>query len=218
MSKSKVKTYTVYIVLVLIILNTIFKVITVKDVIGASMQPTIHDEQAVVTTKFFKPKQKDIVIVNNKGVRLIKRIIALSNETVTLKNGKTYVNNKLIKEPYVKDKMEYNANLYQSNNLVYSIDAYNYKYKTKTDANSVFAMGDNRNDSWDSRHYGSFKKNDIESKVLFKLPIKYKTYQALIAVSFVIFAALSVLFIWQDYSDNKKAREQTKRPSVIEHK
>lgn len=67
----------------------------------------------------------------------VKRIIATPGQTIDLKDGKVYVDGKLLQEEY------YDGKTYSTSSLV--------KYPVTVDENSVFVMGDNRGHSQDSR-------------------------------------------------------------------
>lgn len=85
----------------------------------------------------------------------IKRVIALPGEHVKIENGKVYINDEELKEDYLQDDVFTN-----------SVDG------VYTDLivpeNSVYAMGDNREHSTDSRRFGCVPLEKIESKVLFR--------------------------------------------------
>ncbi len=72
----------------------------------------------------------------------IKRVIGLPGEKVEMKNGKVYINDKPLKEPYVDE-------------------ALNYEYgPVIVPPNGLFVMGDNRNHSFDSHYWNAWLTQD----------------------------------------------------------
>lgn len=195
---------------VLLLINVVFRVIAVKDVIGSSMEPTVHDKQTAITTHWFKPKRGDIVIIRHKDTSFIKRVVALPGETIKIKDTKTYINNKRLQEPYIKGKMEYNSILFEPKHLDYSVDELNYSYTYKVPSDALYALGDNRNDSWDSRHYGAFKTKDVTDKVILLLPVSYNIYKSIVVV-LLVFMILVILLQILDDSDLRKFNRRKRK-------
>lgn len=83
----------------------------------------------------------------------IKRVIALPGEHVLIKEGKVYVNGEELQEEYLQEDVITKPELI--NDFI-------------VPENSVFAMGDNRMHSTDSRSFGCIPLEKIESKVLFR--------------------------------------------------
>ncbi len=82
----------------------------------------------------------------------LKRIIALPNETIEGKNGMIYIDGTPLEEPYIKETFQPDFGPYT------------------VPGNSYFMMGDNRNNSWDSRYWNSkfVEKEDIVGKAIFE--------------------------------------------------
>jgi signal peptidase I len=83
---------------------------------GMSMEPTIKDGSIVLANKLvyrFRPVQRgDIVIFrtsNKPYVYFIKRVIAFPGEKVEFRNGKLFINDKEIIEPYIKERGDWNV-------------------------------------------------------------------------------------------------------------
>lgn len=118
---------------------------------GTSMEPTLHDGDILIYTKFpIKINAGDIVLVHNSTVGgiIVKRVIGLSKDTVKINNGEVVVNDSAIYDPYCDD-WAYTMNTIEVPN------------------NYIFVLGDNRNNSLDSRQLGCLSLSSVEGKLLF---------------------------------------------------
>lgn len=137
---------SLYFILILTISNKVFSFYIVN---GNSMLPNVHDKEIKLVNKMVKKyKRGDIVIVkNNRGQYLmIKRIIGLPGERLDVIYDDVYINDKKLDESYVNQSDE-------------KSDFYIRNIRLKED--EYYVMGDNRNDSIDSRELGPLKKSDI---------------------------------------------------------
>lgn len=111
-------------------------------VVGTSMIPTLHGGDYVVTSKlFYKPKQGDIVVLRKQSFddrAIVKRVIATAGQTVDIdfNTGVVYVDGQALEEDYVNAP---------------TLRALDFKDPVTVPENCVFVLGDNRNDSLDSR-------------------------------------------------------------------
>ena len=140
-----------------------FRLVSVE---GGSMLPTLGTGDKIIISNFlYSPDYGDIIAVNKEGAEdssMIKRVIALPGDTVSI-NFETHiitVNGKVIFEDYgVTEPIS---------------EAYDMNYPSDTvtvPENAVFVLGDNRNNSIDSRHneVGFIDLNEINGKALFKI-------------------------------------------------
>ncbi len=129
------------------------------DVVGDSMNPTLEDgDKMVVSDLFYKPKQGDIIIFRKdeyKSEALVKRVIATEGQTVEIDftKGRVYVDGELLDEPYIAEPTK-NQIDFTGTQIV--------------PEGCVFVMGDNRNESADSRdsRIGMIDERLIIGKVL----------------------------------------------------
>jgi signal peptidase I len=112
------------------------------NIVGNSMEPNLtNQEQIMVNRLAYKtkdPQRFDVVVFypdDEKKAKYIKRVIGMPGETIQIKNGETYVNGNLLKKDrnYRKEKPRVDTK------------------KVKIPKNKIFVMGDNRNESTDSR-------------------------------------------------------------------
>ena len=125
-------------------------------VIGPSMSPTLNGGEKVLVNRFvyklFEPRQNDLIVFqpngNEKSHYYVKRVIALPGDTVQIKDGEVYVNGELFTEQIEVEAIE-NA-MMAENEILVGEDEY-------------FVLGDNRNNSEDSRYasIGNVKKEHI---------------------------------------------------------
>jgi len=199
--------------------------LTPVDVAGYSMLPSINASAQgesgdiytdyVFIAKSQNIKRRDIVVIKGgrtqSGNELIKRVIALPGDTLTFKRVRVerdsidapecyvvdiYLNGKLLKEDYTKDKYTRIANVAENpyyynfhNTLVKALEnsvdtdtAKAHEFTIKLGKDEYFVMGDNRNKhygsgaserdsgSTDSRDFGPITKSEILGKV--KLQVK----------------------------------------------
>lgn len=129
---------------------------------GSSMNPTLESADKILLDKIFykisRLKRYDIIVFNYHDSSLyIKRIIGLPGEKVTIRKGRVYINGRILDDdPLLKDTMHY---------------AGMAKDGIKLGENEYFVLGDNRNNSYDSRweQVGVVKKSSIIGKVWIRI-------------------------------------------------
>ncbi|WP_066175368.1 signal peptidase I [Bacillus marinisedimentorum] len=130
---------------------------------GASMDPTLHDGERLMVNKAVylvdQPERGDIVIIKDstEDRHYVKRVVALPGDKVEVKNDELYVNEQLIKEPYLSDNRNQARKLGMM--LTGNIDP------IIIPEGEIYVMGDNRLVSKDSRNgLGLIKDDDIVGK------------------------------------------------------
>jgi signal peptidase I len=119
---------------------------------GYSMEPTLHQEERLLVEKvsyrFHQPQRGDIIVLNvaQEPIPLVKRVIGLPGETVEIRQGKVYVNGQHLDEPYLRQA------------------PYGNMPARPVPAGSIFVLGDNRNNSNDSRYFGVVPLDDVVGK------------------------------------------------------
>jgi signal peptidase I len=136
----------------------------------ASMEDTllIGDRVLVdrVSWRFSQPERGDIVVFHAPvvGPVLIKRIIGLPGDEISLSGGSVYINGRRLDEPYVRrvDGLPEPSEPF-SNGLPWSLQE-----PYTVPSGSYFVMGDNRTDSGDSREFGPIKREQFVGRAFGK--------------------------------------------------
>ena len=149
------------VVVVVIIFTFVFRMVAID---GDSMNNTlINGERVIITNMFYEPKRGDIVVISrnteNSSVvgtykqPIIKRVIAVEGDIVDIdfELGHVYVNNQLLEEKYIKEPT------YRKGDV---------KFPLVVKENCVFVLGDNRNNSADSRSSEMGDNGQIDVKYI----------------------------------------------------
>ena len=148
----------------------IIQFVTPMTVFGNSMEPLFSDRDYVVLYRHAymrdkTPQRGEIVVFRShlldkdgSNKKLVKRVIAVEGDKISIEDGDVFLNGELLEEDYVKD----------------GVTSGNVRPVTVPEG-KVFCMGDNRLYSQDSRHseVGMISEKDILGKVIFGLlPVK----------------------------------------------
>ncbi|MBQ5837981.1 MAG: signal peptidase I [Clostridia bacterium] len=154
----------------------VFRLVTVD---GDSMRTTLtNGDKLIISNLFYTPETGDIVVINpeNHGDAdepIIKRVIATEGQTVRIdfENWAVYVDGVKLDEPYIQDMMEIEKQRWGEETPMDGTNVPKYKKEFTVGDNKVFVMGDNRNNSKDSRsrEYGEMGVNRILGKVIIRL-------------------------------------------------
>lgn len=153
-----VEVLAVSVLAVLLVFTFCFRICRVD---GDSMNKTlIHEERLITTNLFYTPKQGDIIVFHLSNdyytQPLVKRVIALGGQEVKINftEGKVYVDGKLLEEDYAYVKGgKYSIRSDFQKEFIHKESDGSVWFIATVPEGKVFAMGDNRNGSTDSRAY-----------------------------------------------------------------
>lgn len=123
---------------------------------STSMEPTLYPQDRIIINKigykFRQPERGDVVVFKyplDPQRDFIKRVIALEGETIEVRDNCVFINGKRLEEPYLTDEVvaEFGPYVVPKDHL--------------------FVMGDNRNNSDDSRVWGPLNKKFLVGKAVF---------------------------------------------------
>jgi signal peptidase I len=112
----------------------------IYSVPSASMSPTLRPGDHIIVTRYLsdRPGRGDVVVFHHPAGRdlTVKRIVGIPGDLVESREGRVRVSGRVLSEPYATD----GGSMHIAPQLV--------------PAGHLFVLGDNREDSWDSRHWG----------------------------------------------------------------
>lgn len=131
---------------------------------GHSMEPTFYGDDRLVVSRvnylIGEPQRGDILVFNSlvpseaeQGIMLIKRVVGLPGDTIEFREQTLYINGTEYPEPYIKEACQMN----RCRDEIWELGADEY-----------FMMGDNRNNSRDSRRFGPVPITKIVGQVVFR--------------------------------------------------
>lgn len=138
-----------------VLITTLF--LPILQISGDSMSPTLEHDEIVVLLKSRKFERGDLVGFYYQGKILLKRVVALPEDEVSIDGeGNVYVNGEILEEPYVTEKGLGDCDL---------------EFPYKVPGTSYFVMGDRRSNSVDSRNsaIGAVSRDDIIGRVFFRV-------------------------------------------------
>ena len=141
-----------YVLIIIAVILIRAFIITPVRVDGASMDQTLEDGQILLLYKLANVDYGDIVVLDEEkeGEIIIKRIIGMPGDTVSIRDNTIYVNGEEVEEDYAYGETS------------------DYEEITLDD-DEYFILGDNRPISKDSRYFGPVKEDEIIGKVIFRL-------------------------------------------------
>lgn len=147
---------------IILIFTILFSIISLScakpvKVEGMAMMPELQNGDRILINLSVNDINRGEIISflypRDKNKWFIKRVIGLPNETVEIKDGAVFIDGKELKEPYI----DQNYNLAQANFAPIKVPGDNY-----------FVLGDNRDNSSDSRVWGTVSKSLIQGKFWYK--------------------------------------------------
>lgn len=124
---------------------------------GACMEPELHSREKIIVNKMIyhlqEPEIGDVVVFAyplEPGKDFIKRIVGIPGDVIEIKDGYLYRNDKKMQEPFVKE---------------YVFGSFG---PVRVPADKLCVMGDNRNNSHDSRSWGLLDRKMVKGRAEFK--------------------------------------------------
>lgn len=155
-------TYLPYLVLLIAIYVLMNHVFFVGNIVSDSMSPTMKTGDMIIGSRLYYSNNDyecgDKIFFKKDGKYLGKRVIGLSGDTITFKNGYVVINGEVTKEEYLNEDIE-------------TIGVKTYDVPE----NGLFVLGDNRASSLDSRYWDNpyLSKSDVVGKIFIVVPQKY---------------------------------------------
>jgi signal peptidase I len=122
---------------------------------GTAMLPAFHDgDKVLIDRKATDIRRGDVIMFlypKDTSKWYFKRVIALPGETVEMHEGKVFVNGQALDEPYIDQKYNQKRDIFPPR---------------RVPENQYYVLGDNRDNSSDSRYWGTVSKDLITGKYI----------------------------------------------------
>ena len=168
--KEFIKDSVKFILIVFILIFLMVYVVSVTQVVGDSMDPTLKNQDVLILNKakyrFNEVKRGDIIAFTYEDTKyLIKRVIGLPGDHISIIDNKVYINGRYYEEDYLKDV---DTPDFELQDLGYDV----------VPDGKYFVLGDNRDNSLDSRKIGLVSEDDIIGEIAIRFwPItKFKIF------------------------------------------
>lgn|SRR5574344_271550 len=150
-----------YILVIIAVFIVFIYIVSIQQVVGPSMNNTLSEGNVVVISKLsyklHSINRGDIIVFEYNGMKnLIKRVIGLPGEKIEYKDNKLYINGVYYTESYLSNVTTKD---FSTTSLGYDVIPDDY----------YLVLGDNRNNSMDSREIGLVSKKDIIGKVVMNI-------------------------------------------------
>ena len=164
--KNEIVDVITYIGIAFFLVAILIQFVVQRDVVdGESMMNTLQDEDNILVDKltyqFSDPQRFDVVLFpygeGDEELCFIKRVIGLPGETVQIsRSGDIFINGEFLEEYYGFEDIQQDKRYLAADGYTLQEDEY-------------FVMGDNRNNSYDSRQIGGIKREDIIGRAVFRI-------------------------------------------------
>lgn len=150
----------IIIAIIFILFHLIFQPIFIR---GLSMFPTLSDGELVLTTRHRKINRFDIVTIHlNDRKLIIKRVIGMPGDQISVSKGILYIN-----------QVKYTENYLNQQNIVLFKEE---DWSTIVPKDSIFVLGDNRDISNDSRRIGSLSISSVSGVMIASIRNPFVSY------------------------------------------
>lgn len=163
--KEFIKDIAVYIIIIVVVLLMVNYVVTIQQNVGPSMSPTLKDGDAFLLNKIAykigKVKRGQIIAFYYEDTKyLVKRVIGLPGEKIDFKDNVLYINDQPYSEDFIADNVI--TSDFKMEDIKGVVDS-------KIPEDMYLVLGDNRENSMDSRQIGLINKKDIMGKTSIRI-------------------------------------------------
>ena len=151
-----------YIAVVIVVLLLFIFVMGLQQIVGPSMEPNLKEGDILIVNKLLyhigKIKRNDIVVITEEEKYMVKRVVGLPGEHIEYKDNYVYVDGEKYRETFI-DTEKVKTEDFKLEDLGYD----------KIPDGMYLVLGDNRENSKDSRDYGLVPKKQIVGKAWLRI-------------------------------------------------